>query len=83
ILDGLRVEFTLVRTSVEVVLPETSKDFFDVLPVIGGQVREDVVDKTLKGCRSIGKSERHDAPLEQTIASPEGSLPFISGSDAD
>ncbi|TFK81728.1 hypothetical protein K466DRAFT_501652 [Polyporus arcularius HHB13444] len=86
ILGGLHVEFTFVGASIEFVLPETSQDFFDVLPVIGRVVRVDednVIDETLKGCRSVGKSKWHDMPFKRSVAGPECSLPFISGSDAD
>src|SRR5882724_5936696 len=39
---------------------------------------EDVIHKLLKSCWRISKPFRHYQPLEGTIMSPEGSLPFVS-----
>src|SRR5467141_3076636 len=41
-------------------------------------IREDVVHESLKSCWCISKPFRHYQPLEGTITSSEGSLPFVS-----
>jgi len=46
-------------------------------------VHEDQVNKPLKGCRGIGETEGHYLPLIRAIASPEGSFPLITFSNAN
>src|SRR5882724_5470374 len=41
-------------------------------------IHEDVIHKPLKSCWSISKPFSHYQPLEGTVMSPEGSLPFVS-----
>src|SRR5882724_1970933 len=41
-------------------------------------VCKDVIHKLLESCWSIGKPFRHYQPLKRSIASLEGSLPFVS-----
>jgi hypothetical protein len=47
------------------------------------QVREDVIHKSLKCNRSIGKSERHDTPFKGAISGSECGFPFVTFSDTD
>ena len=47
------------------------------------QIREDIIHEVLEGGRCIGEAERHDIPFKQTIAGPEGCLPFVTFSDTD
>ena len=46
-------------------------------------VREDVIDKMLKRCWGICKSEGHDEPFKRSVAGVEGSFPFITFSNVD
>ena len=46
-------------------------------------VSKDVVYKSLEHCWGVGKSERHDLPFKQSIASSECSFPLITFSYAD
>ena len=47
------------------------------------QVAEDVIHEALESGRCIGESERHYAPFEGAVASPESHFPFIALSDSD
>jgi hypothetical protein len=47
------------------------------------QVRKDVIHKSLKCSRSIGKSERHDTPFEGAVSGSECCFPFVTFSDMD
>jgi hypothetical protein len=47
------------------------------------QVRKDVIHKSLKCSRSIGKSERHDTPFKGAILGLEHCFPFVTFSDMD
>ena len=47
------------------------------------KVRENVVHKSLEGCRSISKTKRHYRPFKWTITCPKGSFPFITIDDAN
>src|SRR5882724_3063688 len=44
---------------------------------------ENVVHKSFKGCRCIGKPFRHYQPLERAVSGSECSFPFISSCDSD
>ena len=46
-------------------------------------ISEDVVHELLKSCRSISKAFWHYQPLKRSVASSEGSLPFVSCCNAD
>ena len=41
-------------------------------------IHEDVIHEPLKSCRSVSKAFWHYQPLERSVLSPEGSLPFVS-----
>ena len=45
------------------------------------EIGENVIHKTLKSGRGVGKSERHNAPLKRAITSAECSFPFITSTD--
>ena len=45
------------------------------------EIGEDIVHETEESSRSIGEAERHNTPLEGSIASTEGGLPFVSFMD--
>ena len=47
------------------------------------KIRKNGVKKPLKARRGIGKSERHDEPLEGTIVSTKSSFPFITRRNPD
>ena len=47
------------------------------------KVTEDVVHKTLKSGRGIGKSERHYKPFKRTIMGAESSFPLFSFSNVN
>jgi hypothetical protein len=47
------------------------------------QVHEDIIHKSLKCSRSIGKSERHDTPFERAVSGLERCFPFVTFSDTD
>ncbi|EJF57828.1 hypothetical protein DICSQDRAFT_68362 [Dichomitus squalens LYAD-421 SS1] len=91
VLDRVRVDFALVRAGVKLMLPETSEHFPDMFSVVcrivgvdeDVQVYEDLVDKALKRCRGVGKSEGHYEPFKGSVAGPEGGLPLISGCNLD
>ena len=44
---------------------------------------KDVVHELLKSCRSLSKAFWHYQPLEGSITSPEGGLPFVSCCNAN
>ena len=44
---------------------------------------ESVIDKLLKGGRSIGESKGHDQIFKESISGSEGSFPFITFLDSD
>ena len=46
-------------------------------------IGKDVVHEPLKSCRSVSKAFWHYQPLNRSIASPEGGLPFVSCCNAD
>ena len=41
-------------------------------------IAEDVIHKSLKGGRSIGKSERNYQPVKRAVASAKGGFPFVA-----
>ena len=41
-------------------------------------IREDVIHELLKSCGSVSKAFQHYQPLERSITSLEGGLPFVS-----
>ena len=47
------------------------------------EIRENIIHKTLKSGRGIGKSEGHNTPLKRAILSAECSFPFITFTDPD
>jgi len=47
------------------------------------KIRENVVHESLKGYRSIGKTERHYRPFKQSITCSKSSLPFITISNVN
>ena len=47
------------------------------------EVRENVIYESLKGCRSIGKTERHYRLFKWSIVYPKDSLPFITIGNAN
>ena len=44
---------------------------------------KDVIHEPLKSCGSVSKAFWHSQPLEGSIMSPEGSLPFVSYCNAN
>jgi hypothetical protein len=46
-------------------------------------VVENIVDEALEGRGSVGKPERHYAPLKGSVSCAEGGFPFISVGDPD
>jgi len=44
---------------------------------------EDIIHKSLKGCRCIGKPFWHYRPLKRAILGSECGFPFISGCNSD
>ena len=58
-------------------------DVVDIDVGVVDHVREGHVYSALEGCRGIGKSERHNRPLERAVAGLEGGLRFISLPDSD
>jgi len=47
------------------------------------KIGENVIHESLKGCKSIGKTERHYRPFNQSVTYPKSSLPFITVSDVN
>jgi hypothetical protein len=41
------------------------------------------IHETLKNCGTVGKTERHDLPLKQTILGSKGGLPFVVFRNSD
>src|SRR5882724_12671909 len=46
-------------------------------------VCENIIHKSLKGCRCIGMPFRHYRPFERAISCCECSFPFVSGCNSD
>ena len=47
------------------------------------EIGKDVIHEVLKGCQSIGESERHYCPFIRSVVSPECGFPFVAFCDAD
>ena len=47
------------------------------------QVTEDIIHEALESSGCVGESERHYAPFEGALASPESHLPFVALLDLD
>jgi hypothetical protein len=46
-------------------------------------IAKNIIHETLKNHGTIGKTQRHDLPLKQTITGSKGSLPFIAFCNSD
>ena len=47
------------------------------------QVTKDIIHEVLESSGCVGESERHYAPFEGALASPESHLPFVALLDLD
>ena len=46
-------------------------------------IPKDVIDYSLKCCRCIAKSKRHESVFEKAVSATERRLPFVSSLDSD
>ncbi|KIM67351.1 hypothetical protein SCLCIDRAFT_44379, partial [Scleroderma citrinum Foug A] len=86
VLGGGGMELTFLWLGEEIVLSEALEDFADVFLMglkVLGEICEDTIDESLKGCGSICQAEGHDIPLEGTIPCAERGFPFITFCNAD
>ncbi|KAI4293919.1 hypothetical protein K525DRAFT_213867, partial [Schizophyllum commune Loenen D] len=91
VFDLLDVEFAFLRSRVEVVLLEPSKDLSDVFLVFflaagvyqDVHVVEDVVHKSLESRRRVRHSKGHNEVFEGAVSCSKSRLPLVSFSYAD
>ncbi|KIM64938.1 hypothetical protein SCLCIDRAFT_113957, partial [Scleroderma citrinum Foug A] len=86
VLSGGGMELTFLWLGEEIVLSEALEDFADVFLMgleVLGEIREDTIDESLIGCRSICQAKGHDIPLEGPIPRAERGFPFITFCNVD
>ncbi|KIO07656.1 hypothetical protein M404DRAFT_135815, partial [Pisolithus tinctorius Marx 270] len=86
VLDGDRVELTLLWLGIKTMLLKVAEYLFYVFVYHDADIEhvcKDAIDKMLGSCRCISQTKGHYLPLIRTITSVESSFPFISICNVD
>ncbi|KIN99891.1 hypothetical protein M404DRAFT_153794, partial [Pisolithus tinctorius Marx 270] len=87
VLNGVRVELTLLWLGIKTMLSKVVEYLFYMLAVYHDtdieHVCKDAINESLAGCRHISQPKGHYPPLIRTITSVESHFPFISICDVD
>ncbi|KIO10901.1 hypothetical protein M404DRAFT_129006, partial [Pisolithus tinctorius Marx 270] len=78
VLNGVRVELTLLWLGIETMLSKVAEYLFYVFMVQLHHVCKGTIDKMLESHRCISQTEGHYLPLIRTIMSAESCFSFIS-----